>query len=154
VDPAIAAITGQTSGILAAYHLNYVPDATAGLTKAFRRSSLSFRYSRSVSAGNGAYLASQSDYGSASFSYKGIRHWNFGLSGGYSRLKAIQQSIGTYEAYTAGAGMIRTLPAGLQLVLRVDERHFSTGYANFRRDAFRVSAGFMWTPGDIPLSLW
>jgi len=62
VDPAIAAITGQTSGILAAYHLNYVPDATAGLTKAFRRSSLSFRYSRSVSAGNGAYLASQSDY--------------------------------------------------------------------------------------------
>ena len=87
VDPAIAAITGQTSGVIAAYHLNYLPDLAIGLTNAFPHSSLSLRYTRTVSAGNGAYLASQADYAVASFSYTGIRRWSFNASGGYTRLK-------------------------------------------------------------------
>jgi hypothetical protein len=154
VDPVIAAITGQTGGILAAYHLNYLPDLAGSLTKAFQHGSLSFRYSRTISSGNGAYLASETDSATADYSYTGIRRWSFTAGGGYSKLRSIQQSIGAYEGYTAGAGVARTLGGGLQLVARIDERHYSTGYANFRRDAMRVTLGFMWSPGTIPLNLW
>jgi hypothetical protein len=154
VDPVIAAITGQTSGVLAAYHLNYLPDLAVGITRAFRRGALALRYTRTISAGNGAYLASEADNASGSYSYNGMRHWGFHVFGGYSKLKSIQQAIGAYEGYIAGAGLTRTLGAGLQLVVGIDERHYSTGYANFHRDAMRATLGVMWTPGDIPLNLW
>ena len=154
VDPAIAAITGQTSGVLAAYHLNYFPDLSAGLTKAFRNSSLNFRYSRTISAGNGAYLASEADTGVVSYGYTGVRHWSFTASAGYNRLRALQQQLGAYEGYTAGIGLSRTLGKGVQFVMRIDERHQSIHDAHFRRDVLRASMGFMWSPGDIPLSLW
>jgi hypothetical protein len=154
IDPVIAAITGQTSGVLAAYHLNYYPELGAGLTKAFQHSLLSLRYNRSISAGNGVYLTSESETAMASFSYTGVRHWSFSAAGGYNKLKAIQQSLGIYSGYTAGLGIVRTLGAGVQLTLQLDERHYDTGYAGFRRDAFRASLGFMWSPGDIPLTLW
>ena len=154
IDPAIAAITGQTSSVLAAYHLNYLPDLAAGLTKSFRHSALSLRYARTVSAGNGVYLASESETAGGSFSYTGVRHWSFSAGGGYNKLKAIQQSLGLYSAYTVGVGVVRALGAGLQLTAQIDERHYDTGTAAFRRDAYRGSIGFMWTPGDIPFTLW
>jgi hypothetical protein len=154
VDPVIAAITGQTSGVVAAYHLNYVPDIAAGLTKTFRNSSLAFRYTHSISVGNGLYLSSIGDTAGASFTYSGVRHWSFNAGVGYNKLRAIQQSLATYNAYTAGVGVVRTLRGGLQFTLEAEERHFDTGYAHFRRDALRVSAGFVWSPGDIPVSIW
>jgi hypothetical protein len=154
IDPAIAAITGQSSGLLAAYHLNYLPDLGAGLTKSFHHSSLAFRYARTVSAGNGVYLASESETATGSFSYTGVRHWSFSLAGGYNSLKALQQSLGAYTGYTAGIGVVRSLGGGVQLTLQMEERHYDTGYVGFRRDAYRASLGFVWSPGDIPLTLW
>jgi hypothetical protein len=154
VDPVIAAITGQSGGVLAAYRLKYVPDFAAGLTKTFHNSQLAFRFARTISVGNGVYLASQSDTGGASFSYTGVRHWSFNVAAGYNRLRDLQQKFGAYRAYTAGAGVVRTLRGGLQFTAQVDERHYDTGFAGFRRDALRVGMGFIWSPGDIPLSLW
>ena len=154
IDPIIAAITGQTSGVLAAYHLNYIPDLAGGLTKTFRNGTLSGRYTRSISIGNGVYLASRADTVGGSYSYTGVRRWSFSLSGGYNKLSSIQQTLGVYSAYTAGAGLVRTLAAGLQFSAQVEERRYDTGYVGFRRDALRVGIGFTWTPGDVPLTLW
>jgi hypothetical protein len=155
IDPAIAAITGQSTGILAAYRLNYYPDLGAGFTKTFRHSALAFRYARTVSAGNGVYLASESETASGSYTYSGIRHWSFNVSVGYNKLISIQKTLGTYTGYTAGAGVARSLRGGLQATLQFDDRRYDTGSSTFfRRNAYRASLGVLWTPGDIPVNLW
>ena len=54
----------------------------------------------------------------------------------------------------AGAGVGRELGKGVGLSIRFDERRYETGFANFRRDAYRAMLGFTWSPGDVPLMLW
>src|SRR5207245_823029 len=58
VDPDVAAITGQTTGINASYKVRYVPTIQARLSKKLTRSLLAFSYERAVSPGNGVYLTS------------------------------------------------------------------------------------------------
>jgi hypothetical protein len=152
IDPAIAAITGQTSGIVVSHNVSYFPALGAGLTKTFRESTLALRYSRSVSAGNGVYLASEADSATGTYSYAGVRHWSFSASVGYSKLKDIQQSLGAYRGYTAGVAVARTLRHGVQLTVQVDDRRYDAGLKNFRRDTLRGSLGFLWAPGEIPIS--
>ena len=88
------------------------------------------------------------------FSYNGLRHWNMGANGSYSRLGALAQNVGTYDGYQAGLGVTRDLARGLQVVFRVDERRYATNFAGFNRNSSQVSLGFAWSPGDVPLKLW
>ena len=82
----------------------------------------------------------------ANFSYTGLRHWNVGANAGFSRLGALAQNVGTYNGYQGGFGVVRDLGHGLQVTLRVDERHYATNVAGFRRNAsqFGIRTG---TPG-------
>lgn len=154
VDPVIAAITGQTSSVGAAYFLNYSSQYDLSLTRGFRRGSLNFGVARTVIPGDGVYLTSSQDAATVSYSYTGVRHWNFGASGGYNRMKALIQDLRPYTGFGAGIGVTRDLGKGLQFVLRLDERHYNNGTSYLRRDSYRASLGFAWSPGDVPLSLW
>jgi hypothetical protein len=107
-----------------------------------------------VIPGNGVYLTSTQDSASIAYSYTGLRHWNFGVNGGYNRMNALIQSLRPYKGFGAGIGVTRDLGKGLQFVLRLDERHYDNGSVLLRRDSYRASVGFAWSPGDVPLSLW
>ena len=48
IDPAIAAITGQTSGIKAFYSVQYIPTGRIRLTKQWRRATLEFHAARKL----------------------------------------------------------------------------------------------------------
>ena len=154
IDPAIAAITGQSSGIRAFYNILYVPNGRARITKQWPRASLDFHGEQAISPGNGVYLTSRSTTLGVSFSYNGLRHWNVGANGGYSRLGALAQNVGTYDGYQAGVGITRGLSGGLHVVFRVDARRYATNFAAFNRNASQFSLGFAWSPGDVPLKLW
>ena len=154
IDPAIAAITGQSSGIKAFYNVQYIPTGRVRLTRQWQRANLEFHASQDVTPGNGVYLTSRGlDVGGA-FSYSGLRHWNIGANVSYARLGALAQNVGTYDGYQAGLGVTRDLSHGLQMILRMDERRFATNYAGLNRTASQVSLGFAWSPGDVPLKLW
>jgi hypothetical protein len=154
VDPIIAAITGQSTGILAVYQLNYVPSATLSLAKKLPHGSLSFTYDRGVVPGNGVFLTSVEESVGAGYQYQGIQRWTVFLSGGYSRLSSFLQTIGEYRSYNAGVGITRSLGKGLHAEFRVDGRRYDAGIAGFRRNASRATLGVSWSPGGVPLIFW
>jgi hypothetical protein len=155
LDPAIAALLGETETIQAAYVSNYVPDIQVRLSDTFRRSQFTLAYLDQVVPGNGVYLTSRNNSGNFSYSYSGVRHWNFGLNGTYGRMTALVQSIGAYTAYGAGLGVTRDLGRGLHAVLRFDTLHYDIATnAGFTHTEYRMSFGFNFSPGDLPLVLW
>jgi len=108
-----------------------------------------------VIPGNGIYLTSRNNTGSGSYSYTGIRHWNFGVNGTYGKMTTLVQDIGAYTAYGGGGGVTRDLGRGLHAVLRLDVRHYDIASgALFTNTERRVSLGINFSPGDLPLVLW
>src|SRR6185369_13425383 len=93
------------------------------LGRVFHRASLSLQYENGPSAGNGVYLTSRTDNGSASFSYAAARKWSFSMSGGYSRLDGIGQNLQPYSMVTGGAGVTYSLTHVIQLLAHYDARH-------------------------------
>jgi hypothetical protein len=154
LDPAVAALLGESVSIQAAYSLHYVPDMSASLTDSFRHSQFGVTYTDGVSPGNGVYLASRSQSGGASYSYTGIHYWNFALNATYARMNAIVQTLGAYTSYGAGAGVTRELGKGLHAVLRLDASHYDVAGNSFLHTQYRASAGLSFSPGDKPLRLW
>jgi len=156
LDPAVAALLGVSVGIQAAYQLNYVPDVQARLTDTFRTSEVNISYMDSVVPGNGVYLTSRENTGIASYSYTGIRHWNFGVDGSYGRMTTlVLNDIGAYNTYGAGTGFTRDMGRGLHAVMRFDARHYNIATGTmFKHNEYRVSLGVTFAPGDIPLALW
>jgi hypothetical protein len=146
---------GESVTIEAAHLLNYVPDLQVRLTDSFRRSQFTLAYLDQVVPGNGIYLTSRNNTGNASYSYSGVRHWNFGLNGTYGRMSTLVQTLGAYTSYGGGAGVTRDLGKGLHTVLRLDARHYEVAStAAFVHTDYRFSLGLNFSPGDLPLVLW
>lgn len=155
LDPTLAALLGETVAIQAAFRLNYVPDVQVRLTDKFRRSQFTAQFLDTVIPGNGVFVSSRSEAASASYSYSGIRYWNFGVDGTYGWMTPLAQSIGAYTAYGGGAGITRELGKGLHAVLRLDTRHYGIAdTALAAHTEYRASLGIAFSPGDLPLALW
>jgi hypothetical protein len=154
IDPVIAEILGRNVGVEAVYHLNWVPSASANLTRKFRRAALTFGYSNGVTPGNGLYLTSRQQGATASFTYSGIRRVNIGVDGGYSSLGSLGQALGKYTGYIGGGGLTYNLTKSVHFITRYDYRHYGVDQTTFNRDSYRASMGFGFSPGDVPLSLW
>ncbi len=155
LDPALAALLGETVSVQAAYMQNYVPDLEVRLSDTFRRSQFALDYTNQVIPGNGIYLTSRNNAGSGSYSYTGVRHWNFGVDGTYGRLTTLVQSYAPYTAYGGGFGVTRDLGKGLHAVARADVRHYSIASGlPFLQTEYRTSLGITFSPGDLPLVLW
>jgi len=155
LDPAIAALLGESVAIQAANRLNYVPDMQVRLSDTFRHSQFTLVYMDEVVPGNGVYLTSRNNSVNASYSYSGVRHWNFGVNGSYGRITALVQTVGAYTAYGAGFGVTRDLGRGLHTVLRLDALHYDIASSvGFTHTEYRTSIGLNFSPGDVPLVLW
>ncbi len=155
LDPAIAALLGESVAVQAANLVNYVPDIQARLTDSMRRSQFSLAYFDAVVPGNGVFVTSRSNSGTASYSYSGVRYWNFGADATYGRMSALVQSIGAYTTYGGGIGITRELGKGLHTVLRLDARHYDiAGSSMFAHTEYRATLGLAFSPGDLPLAIW
>ncbi|MGC9947860.1 MAG: hypothetical protein ABSF64_15955 [Bryobacteraceae bacterium] len=155
LDPALAALLGESEAVQAAYRLNYIPDTQVRLTDSFRRSQFTLAYLNQVIPGNGVYLTSRNNSVNANYSYAGVRHWNFGANGTYGRMTALVQTVGAYTSYGAGVGITRDMAKGLHAVLRLDSRHYDIASgALFNHNEYRMSLGVNFSPGDLPLVLW
>jgi len=153
IDPAVAVLIGETVGIQAAYHLNYTPDVSVRLINEFQRGQFSASYTNGVTPGNGVYLTSRSQGGDAQYHYTGIRYWNFGVNGVYSRLSTLAQALRAFDSYGGGVGVTRELGKGLHAVTRLDVRRYNV--ANFYlHTETRVTFGFEYSPGNVPLAFW
>lgn len=154
VDPAIAALVGQTSTIQAFYVVNYIPSVNASLTRKFRKSSIEARYGMGVSPGNGVFLTSRRQIAGVMGGYTGIRRWD--ISGGvaYTQIKGVGFIPGGYGTYTGGGAASYRVNGLLHLSARAELRRADLTFTGFRRDAARLSFGIVITPGEVPVSLW
>jgi hypothetical protein len=154
VDPVIAAIIGRTSGIEAFYRVNYVPSMRGSLSRAFRRSTLSFNYSRGVSPGNGLYLTSRMEDAGIAYSHTAFRRWNVGVNLGYNSYSSLTQTMAQYTGYRGGGGVTCQINTWLHFVARYDARQHDAGGPLSNRLWQSGSVGLAFSPGDLPLSLW
>ena len=152
VDPVIAALLGVHSTVERFYRNSIFPQYGASLSRHFHRAQLTFGYSSGVNAGNGVYLTSRQDSGSATFNYTGFRKWSFSASGGYSRMQGVGQNLPSYAQINGGAGITYALTRPIQLTARYDARHQEIVSGTNLRDSNRASIGITFSPGDIPLS--
>ena len=156
IDPVIAAILGTRTGVAAFYSLHYTPALGGRLTRSFQHASLQFSYHQGVMPGNGLYLTSRQQTANASFSYTGIRRWNFGIHADRDTMSSIGTGpLGHYSTNLAGIGFTRSIGRhDLHIVGGFDVRKLDITVGHFNRLQYRTSLGFAYSPGDLPLSLW
>jgi hypothetical protein len=154
LDPVIAALLGQGTAIQAFYKESVFPTGSVALRANFRTSNVTLSYSRSVTPGNGVYLTSRVESADLSYSYTGLRKWNFQVNGGYNTLNTVGQGLEPYAQYAGGAGITYGLTRSLHVIARYDARQQSIDQYFYRRTSYRATLGLAYSPGDKPLSLW
>jgi hypothetical protein len=152
VDPIITLLFGITSTIQPTYRHSLFPSVEANLTRTFRRALFTVRYSRGITPGNGVYLTSRQEAGSAILSYTGVRNWSFSLLGGYGGLNAVGQNLTPLRQLSGGTSMIFRISPALYLTARYDVRRNDATRDVYRRTASRASLGLSFSPGTIPLA--
>lgn len=153
LDPAISALLGQSTIIEAFHRRKGIPTFGAGITGHYKYSSISFDYTRGSSPGNGVYLTSRADSGTATYAYTGFQRWNLSLHGSYQKLTSIGQNLGAYSSYSGGGAASYVIGRSLQAVSNFEVRQNSIANG-YNRETFRASIGVAFSPGDIPLALW
>jgi hypothetical protein len=154
LSPAIAALLGVSTVVHTFAANNWVPAGQASLIRKFKNANLTFSYSRSVMPGNGVYLTSRTQYGTAGYNYTGIRKVSLAVSGGYSSLASVGQGLAPYSMVIGGAGITYNLTHALHAVARYDLRQQEINIAGFRATSYRATVGIAFSPGSLPLSLW
>jgi hypothetical protein len=154
LDPAIAAIVGQSKVVTTYHRIQLVPLVEGQLVRRFPRSALTLAYAIGVSPGNGVYLTSRQNVGSANYSYTGIRRFNAGATASYGQLSSVGQGIGKYTNLQGGVGGTYKLFNSTHLEVRYDYRHYSTQSSIYTKNSQRVTMGIAFSPGETPLALW
>ena len=154
IDPAIAAIVGESFADVTYKRVVYAPLGEARLMRRFDRSSLTLGYAMGASPGNGIYLTSRQTTGTAGYSYTGVRRWTFALNAGYSELSAVGQTLGKYTNLQGGTGVTYKMGRETHVQLRYDYRHYTTQNTIYEKDSNRLSLGLAFSPGDTPLAIW
>jgi hypothetical protein len=154
IDPAIAAIVGQTFADVTYKRVVYAPLGEARVMRRFDRSSLTLDYSMGASPGNGVYLTSRQTAGTVGYSYNGVRRWTFALNSGYTELSSVGQTLGKYTNLQGGTGVTYRVGRETHIQFRYDYRHYTTQNNIYQKDSNRVSLGLAFSPGETPLAIW
>lgn len=154
LDPAIAVILGQRTGIERFHGVGYVPNYQGHITRAFRRASAGLSYTRGVMPGNGVYLTSGYESADISYTYRGFRRLGLFASAGYNSYTSLMQALGKYRSFTSSGGLSYKLNKVMSLEARVDGRRYYAAGTNLNRIYYRATLGLAWAPGDYPLSIW
>ena len=154
LDPAIAALFGVSTTQETFYRDLWFPSAAASITRQFHRASLSVSYTRTITPGNGVYLTSRSDTGGVTYSYSGLRKIGLSLNAGRSALSSIGQGLTAYSNIYAGAGGTYAITRPIHFLARYDYRYQDLNFGGYKPSSYRVTVGFAFSPGNVPLSLW
>ena len=154
IDPAIAAIVGQNVAVVSFSRVLYVPMIEARLIRRYNRSALNVGYAMGVTPGNGVYLTSRQNVGSASYSYTGYRRLTAGLNASYGTMTAVGQTLGQLTNFQAGLATTYKLGRATHIEMRYDYRHYTTQNSFYLKDSNRVMIGLAFSPGETPLAIF
>ena len=155
VDPVIAALTGQSTTLVAVSgHVNGV-SALVRLLGSFTNSTAEFTYRRGTDPGNGVILNAESQHFSAGYSYTGVRDWNFGGRLWFGRWSEHFNNQNKYAWGSVGGGVSRRIASFVHFNSEiVFIRSLLTSANRKSLNRYYLLAGFSFSPGEIPLSLF
>jgi hypothetical protein len=148
INPVIAALLGQSTGVIDAYQTYRTSDFSAQFVKDFRTgSTASLAYARGITPGNGVFQTSQIESISGNFTEKVFRTYTLQLGVGRDSLTAVTQNLGTYQSVYGRLGISRNYRRGIGLNLAMEFRHFDIDSVGFVRNQLRITSGVTWNPG-------
>ncbi len=154
LDPVIAAIIGRPTTLQPVTDKRTGPSIRATLSRAFRRGSLSFFVYQGVRPGNSFMATSETTNVGVRYSYTATSRVNFGLRANYYRANATMGRDVRYDNYGAGAAMSVRLARSLHFTAGVDYRTQDLRNSNYNRNRLRAFVGLVFSPGEIPVSLF
>jgi hypothetical protein len=148
INPVIAALLGQSSGIVDSWQTLRTSDISAQLIKDFRAgTTLSFAYARGVSPGNGVFQTSQQESISGTMTAKIMRSYLLSADVGRDTLTSVAQALGKYQSEFGRVSLSRPYRRGLSLNFGVEYRYFDVSNFGSVRNQLRITSGVTWQPG-------
>ena len=154
LSPVLAALLGRQTISGISYVKNTVPSGAVLLRRQFSRAVLTLNYGRGVISGNGYTTTSRQEFGTGGISYVGLRRASISIDGGYYSLSGFGQAFGKVSQYSAGIGGSYALAPATHLTVRYDYRDQQVDLSNYALRGSRVTVGIMFSPGNLPLSIW
>jgi hypothetical protein len=158
LDPAIAALTGQSFAVVTFSNVLYLPVAEVRLVRRFKTASLTFDYTSNVTPGNGLYLTSRQTSGEVAYLYTATRNLQGRANAGYNQLSALGQALGKYSNLQGGLQLSYRLTGETYVDVRYDYRHYTTQYTTgdtfLDLDSNRVSVGVRINLGETSGVTW
>jgi len=153
IDPLIALILGQSTGIIDAYQKYSGTQISAQVVHDFHRShTVSFSYVRGITPGNGLFQTSMIQTAMVSTSLKFLRTYTLSFNGGWNKTASIGFGLPAYESEYASVSTGRKLARGMNATFSLNWRHFDSVQLAQLRNQISVSSGISW--GNQNGRLW
>jgi hypothetical protein len=150
LSPLIAALLGQTTGIIDAFQVFTSTDISAQLVRDFHKyGSASFSYARGVTPGNGLFQTSQQESLALGGSTKVLRDYALSISAGRTKLISVNQGLGAYTSEQASISLGRSYRKGVGVSFSVNYRHFEIASLSSLRNQLSISSGFSWSSSRV-----
>jgi hypothetical protein len=152
VDPLLAGLLGLPSASFELQRVNrYSMTAYAGLSKTFgKQGALNFTYNRGASPGNGVFLGSTRDTGTASYSFPTANRISSAAFASYTRLSAIQAFQKSSDNYATGLSLSTRLVKGLNIFVTGGYRITEIS-DSYRSSGAFATIGISYFPGSVPV---
>jgi hypothetical protein len=155
IDPAIAALIGESTAAVIVHSINYVPNFAARLSETFSRGVLFLSGGHTVTPGNGLFLTSEATTANTGYTYTGLRRWSFSAQAAYDRAKSVGNVLGYYGDVSGALSASRQIMGTMHGVLSFSARQYqSPDFSLYNRLVYSVRLGFGFAPGNIPLRIW
>ena len=155
VDPVIAALIGISSVQEVFYSVSILP--TAQMMFSYRVNRLhSFGLNGGIAAtpGNGIINTARSTFAGANYTYSGIRNLGLGANVQYMKMASLIGVNQVFESVQSSVNASRRLSNQIFFSVMAGNRRFLGNSTNgFKRNSYQVSAGFTWSPREIPVSI-
>jgi hypothetical protein len=150
LDPIIAELTGQTSGIEVYKGSTRTWSAQGMLAGRFQRSSVNVEYFRGVVPGNGLYVSSFTEYLGGNYTIPRGRDWSFGGYGNYARMRPFTQTILPTEYSTINGVASYRITEHLGLSFTAGLWRTNAFKNALARNRFVTSIGLTYASNELP----
>ena len=155
LDPLVALLVGRTTGQVAVYRVNYIPDVSAQISRSFSHAVAGAEASLSVSPGNGLLLTSKRTFYSAHLDYTGLRTYSISMGATREQLSGVAGSFPAFASNGANFGISRELGHGIQSNFRAEYRHYDlSSLTGLLRNQYKLMVGLTYSPGARPINIW
>jgi hypothetical protein len=153
INPSIAALLGESSGVVDSYATYKTTDFSVQFVKDFRggKRTASLAYAHGISPGNGVFQTSEQESISASLTTRVFQSYSLSLGAGRDTLTSIGvsqiQSLGKYQSEYARLSLNRAYRRGIGASVTVEYRYFDVDALGYLRNQLRITSGITWGSG-------